>query len=102
LIDYLQITTKVISYGKSYKSESDFVVNYLDNIYNYEEGDYYLAFDGKNTMGLYNWKTDPELKTNLKDTESEKVKDMERFLKAYIQSFNHRVKNNLLTVDKEF
>src|SRR5690606_22331460 len=27
LMDYLQITTQIISYGKSYKSENDFVVN---------------------------------------------------------------------------
>lgn len=99
LMDYLQINGKIVSYGKSYKSDQDFVVNYLDHIYNYEKGDYYLAYDGTATLGLYNWKKDPELKYDLKESEPEKVKEMEKFLKAYIQSFNYRVKNNLLTVD---
>lgn len=99
LMDYLQINGKIVSYGKSYKSDQDFVVNYLDHIYNYEKGDYYLAYDGTTTLGLYNWKKDPELRYDLKESEPEKVKEMEKFLKAYIQSFNYRVKNNLLTVE---
>lgn len=98
LMDYLQINTKIVTYGKSYKSDKDFVVNYLDNIYNYEKGDYYLAFDGKKTLGLYNWKKDPLFKQNLMNTEVAKKEEMEKFIKAYIQSFNHRVKNNLLTI----
>src|SRR5690554_219030 len=98
LVDYLQLNTELISYGKSYKSEHDFVVNYLDNIYNLEMGDFYLAFDGNNTLGLYNWKKDPLLKENLTEKEPETKERMERFIKAYIQSFNHRVSKNKLTI----
>jgi len=98
LMDYLQLNTKIISYGKSYKSKDDYVVNYLDNVYNLEMGDFYLAFDGTKTLGLYNWKTDPLLKENLSDKNSENKQKMERFIKAYIQSFNHRVSKNQLTV----
>ncbi|WP_091096570.1 LTA synthase family protein [Paenimyroides marinum] len=98
LVDYLQLNTKLVSYGKSYKSNQDFVVNYLDNIYNLEMGDYYLAFDGTKTIGLYNWKKDPLLKENIIEKEPETKEKMERFIKAYIQSFNHRVSKNQLTV----
>lgn len=98
LIDYLGLNATIISYGKSYKSKDDFVVNYLDNIYNLEMGDYYLAFDGTKTLGLYNWKIDPLLKDNLSDKNPELKQKMERFIKAYIQSFNHRVSKNKLTV----
>ncbi|RRJ93247.1 alkaline phosphatase family protein [Paenimyroides tangerinum] len=98
LMDYLQLNTKIISYGKSYKSKDDYVVNYLDNVYNLEMGDFYLAFDGTKTLGLYNWKTDPLLKENLSDKNPENKQKMERFIKAYIQSFNHRVSKNQLTV----
>lgn len=98
LIDYLQLNTKVISYGKSYKSDQDFVVNYLDNIYNLEMGDFYLPFDGTKSLGLYNWKKDPLLKNNLLQKEPEIKNKMERFIKAYIQSFNHRVSKNELTI----
>lgn len=98
LVDYLQLNTKLVSYGKSYKSNQDFVVNYLDNVYNLEIGDYYLAFDGTKTIGLYNWKKDPLLKTNLVRKQPKTKNKMERFIKAYIQSFNHRVSKNQLTI----
>ena len=98
LVDYLQLNTNLISYGKSYKSKQDFVVNYLDNIYNLEMGDFYLAFDGTKSLGLYNWKKDPLLKDNLIKKETETKEKMERFIKAYIQSFNHRVSKNQLTI----
>ena len=101
LMDYLQLNGKIVTYGKSYKSKQDFVVNYLDNIYNLEKGDYYLAFDGVKSLGLYNWKVDPLLKDNLVQKNSAKKIEMEQFIKAYIQSFNKRVINNDLTIKKD-
>ena len=98
LMDYLQLNVKIISYGKSYKSDKDFVVNYLDNIYNLNKGDYYMAFDGVKSLGLYNWKTDPLLKENLVNKDKIKTQEMESFMKAYIQSFNKRVSKNQLTL----
>ena len=98
VIDYLNIDTKMISYGKSYQSEKDFVVYYLDNIYHYISGDFYLAFDGKKSLGLYNFKNDELLKTNLIKTEKAKAIEMEGFIKAYIQSFNERLIGNKLTI----
>ena len=98
IIDYLNIDSKMITYGKSYKSEKDFVVYYLDNIYHYVSGDYYLAFDGKKSLGLYNFKKDELLKTNVIKTEKAKATEMETFIKAYIQSFNERMIGNKLTL----
>ncbi|WP_338378527.1 sulfatase-like hydrolase/transferase [uncultured Flavobacterium sp.] len=98
LIDLLHIKTKMVSFGKSFQSEKDFVVYYLDNIYHYIKGDYYLAFDGKKALALYNFKKDELMKTNLLSTEKEKTDEMERFIKAYVQSFNERIINNKLTV----
>ncbi|WP_269235334.1 LTA synthase family protein [Flavobacterium flavigenum] len=98
LIDLLNIKTKFITFGKSFQSDKDFVVYYLDNIYHCIQGDYYLAFDGKKTLALYNFKKDELMKTNLLLTEKNKAAKMERFIKAYIQSFNERIINNKLTV----
>lgn len=98
ILDYLGVSTKTISYGKSYTSNKDFVVYYLDNIYHLIDGDYYLAFNGTTSVALFNFKTDPLLKTNLIKTELEKTKVLERFIKAYIQSFNERMINNNLTL----
>lgn len=98
ILDYLHIKDNVVSFGKSYQSNKDFVVTYLDNVYNYVDGDYYLAFDGNKSMGLYNWKKDPMLKNNLLKTEKNIRFQMEKFIKAYIQSFNKRIINNELIV----
>ncbi|HBK82334.1 MAG TPA: sulfatase, partial [Flavobacterium sp.] len=98
IIDLLQIKTSMVTYGKSYLSDKDFVVYYLDNIYHYIEGDYYLAFDGKKALALYDFKKDELMKTNLIVTNKEKTKTMERFIKAYVQSFNERMVSNKLTV----
>ena len=98
LIDLLHIKTNMVSFGKSYQSDKDFVVYYLDNIYHYIQGDYYMAFDGKKALALYNFKKDELMKTNLLLTEKEKAATMEHFIKAYVQSFNERIINNKLTV----
>lgn len=99
LMDYLQLNGKILSYGKSYKSDKDFTISYLDNIYNYEKGDYYLAFDGKKAIALFNWKKDPLLKENLISIAPEIAAEMEQFIKAYVQSFNTRVIHNQLTIE---
>ena len=99
ILEYLNIETKMVTYGKSYQSDKDFVVYYLDNIYHYISGDFYLAFDGKKSLGLYNFKNDDLLKTNLMKTDAAKAATMERFIKAYVQSFNERMIGNKLTID---
>ena len=98
IVDYLKINAKMVTYGKSYQSKKDYVVYYLDNIYHYVSGDYYLAFDGKKSVGLYNFKKDELLKKNIIKTEKSKAIEMEKFIKAYIQSFNERMIGNKLTL----
>ena len=100
ILDYLKINDSIITYGKSFQSDKDFVVTYIDNVYNYINGSMYLAFDGTKSIGLYDWKKDPNLKNNLLAKEKMIAKSMEDFIKAYIQSFNERVIDNNLTVGK--
>ncbi|MWB94794.1 sulfatase-like hydrolase/transferase [Flavobacterium sp. GA093] len=96
ILDYLNIKTDMISFGKSYKSKDNFVVYYLQGTYHYIQDDYYLAFANNQAIGLYNWKKDVLLKTNLMQQDKAKTQQMERFLKAYIQTFNDRVINDKL------
>ncbi len=98
ILDMLRIKSKVVTFGKPYQSDKDFVVYHLDNIYHYINGDYYMAFDGKKALALYNFKNDELLKTNLLKQNTVLAKKMERFIKAYVQSFNERIINNQLTV----
>lgn len=100
ILDYLNIKTDIVSFGKSYKSKNNFVVYYLQGTYHYIQDDYYLAFANNQIIGLYNWKKDVLLKNNLATTNKEKAAKMARFLEAYIQTFYERVTNNALTLDK--
>ncbi len=97
ILDYLRIKETVITYGKPFTSEKDFVVNYLDNVYHYISGNYYLAFDGKKAIGLYDFKKDELLKNNLLNSNKAVAAKMERFIKAYVQSFDERMIDNKLT-----
>lgn len=98
VLDYLNNKEKIVTFGKSFKSDKNFVITYLDNVYNYINNDYYLAFDGTKSLGLYNWKTDGLLKNNLLQKEEKTKVEMERFIKAYIQTFNQRIINDDLTI----
>lgn len=98
IIDYLNIKTKMVSFGKSYKSKENFVVYYLQGTYHCIKDDYYLAFANNQTIGLYNWKKDILLKNNLMNQETLRTKELENFLKAYIQTFNERVIENKLSI----
>ncbi|CAN1523949.1 MdoB Phosphoglycerol transferase and related proteins, alkaline phosphatase superfamily [Flavobacteriaceae bacterium] len=99
ILDYLNIKTDMVSFGKSFKSKNNFVVYYLQGTYHYIQDDYYLAFANNQPIGLYNWKKDVYLKTNLLKTEVTKANNMTRFLKAYIQTYYERVTNDALTID---
>ncbi|WP_228520367.1 alkaline phosphatase family protein [Flavobacterium sp. CSZ] len=98
ILDYLNIKTDMVSFGKSYKSKDNFVVYYLQGTYHYIKDDYYLAFANNQTIGLYNWKKDVLLKDNLINKDKAKVKEYEKFIKAYIQSFNERIIYNKLAL----
>lgn len=98
ILDYLHFKTDMISFGKSYKSKNNFAVYYLQGTYHYIQDDYYLAFANNQPIGLYNWKQDNLHKNNLLKTEKEKVNEMSRFLKAYIQTFYERITGNNLVM----
>lgn len=98
IVDYLNIKDKVVTYGKPFSSDKNYVVYYLDNIYHLIKDDYYLAFDGQKAIGLYNFKTDVMLKENLMDKDPKRAASMTTFIKAYVQSFNERMIADALTV----
>ncbi|WP_348825246.1 LTA synthase family protein [Flavobacterium aestuarii] len=98
ILDYLNIKTEMVSFGKSYKSKENFVVYYLQGTYHYIRDDYYLAFANNQPIGLYNWKKDVYLKDNLLNKDPKRTDQMSNFIKAYIQTFYERVTNNALTL----
>ena len=78
--------------------EDTWAVNYLNGIYQYIKGDWLLQFDGQKAKALYRFRTDLLLKDNLLTKEPKVAADMERQVKAIIQSYMTRMVNNQLVV----
>lgn len=76
--------------------EETWAVNYLNGIYQYVKGDYLLQFDGERTKALYRFRTDLLLKDNIAGRGIPEQRQMERELKAIIQSYMTRMTENRL------
>ncbi len=98
ILEYLKIQDKVVTYGKPFSSDKNYVVYYLDNIYHLIKDDFYMAYDGQKAIGLYNFKNDELLKNNLLNKDKKHAAEMEKLIKAYVQSFNERMIADKLTV----
>lgn len=82
-------------------------INYQNGIYQYVKGDYLLQWDGEKIKAVYRFKTDILLKHNIwsegkakaaKPEETAAIRQMEREVKAIIQSYMTRMTENRLTV----
>lgn len=102
IIDYLGVEAKMISFGTSvFKEKEKFSVSYINGIYSLIEQQYCLQFNGEQSIGLYNYTNDNELKENLLNDQSssivERKQSLETKLKAYIQQYQTRIVTNKLT-----
>ena len=101
VLSYLGYDRPYVAFGCDLLTTSDedtWAVNYLNGIYQYVKGDWLLQFDGQKSKALYHFRTDLLLKDNLLTKEPKIVKDMERQVKAIIQSYMTRMVNNQLVV----
>ncbi len=99
VLDFLGYEGKILSYGQSVLSDhKGFSINYINQIYQLIEDDFCLHFNGKESVGLYDWKKDLDLKNNLIDQEPYKKSqmDLEQKLKAILQSYTQRLNRNQL------
>jgi len=98
LIDFLGLDGEIVSFGNSFfsKDSSSFSISYLNELYQFVEGDYFLLFDGEKVVSFFNWKTDPLLKSNILQKDSNIVAIHEEKLKAIIQQYNNRLIRNQL------
>lgn len=95
VVDYLGFSDSILAFGSSVlQIQRKPVMNCFSGLYQVFDGDYLLQFDGKQSKAMYNFKTDPELKSNLLNTAPEEQLRMETGVKAFIQQYNTRVRNN--------
>lgn len=99
ILGQLGFNRPYIAYGRDILRENvePFAFNYKDNTYQLFEGDYLLVFDGKQTLGLYNFKTDKMVEHSLMSTNQEVVARMEQKIKAIIQQYNNRLIEDRMT-----
>ena len=101
VLSYLGYDRPYVAFGCDLLTTTDedtWAVNYLNGIYQYVKGDWLLQFDGRKAKALYRFRTDLLLKDNLLTKEPNVAKNMERQVKAIIQSYMTRMVNNQLVV----
>ncbi len=72
--------------------------NYLDNTYQSFRGDYLLQFDGERSIGLFDFRNDRLLSTNLQSSLPDTLRSMEIELKAFLQQYKNRMVDDNLTM----
>ena len=72
---------------------------FYPGLYEFASNGYLLTFTGTESNGLYHYTSDPLLKSNLINEETEVAEDMETRFKARLQQLNDRLINNHLTED---
>lgn len=102
ILDYLQYPKEIFTFGKSVfqPQKVNFAINNLSGMYQIIENNHILFFDGNQTVGYFNIKSDSLLKNNLKDVESLQKNNSEKHIKAFIQTYNHRMIYDEMNIDK--
>jgi phosphoglycerol transferase MdoB-like AlkP superfamily enzyme len=98
VLDYLGYNKDYIAFGQDMLNPDTckFAVNYLFGTYRLYKGGYILFFNGKKSIHLYNFKTDPLLTNDLIETDPIIKKKLEILVKAFIQQFKNRMIENRL------
>jgi phosphoglycerol transferase MdoB-like AlkP superfamily enzyme len=100
ILSYLNFDEEYIAFGNNLMDDSyePFGFNTYGDTYHLFEKDHILEMIDNKPVGLYNYKKDRFLESNLLDKEPELQKQMEVKLKAIIQTYNSRLIDNNLTV----
>lgn len=100
ILGYLNYPKPFIAFGRNLfgDKQQPFVINYTEGTYQLFMGDYLYLYNGVNASGLYKFKTDKLLSSNLIGTMPEVELSMEKKLKAIIQQYNSRMIEDRLTV----
>ncbi len=105
VLNLLGYDKPVFSFGRNMfdtSSKPRFVVNDYDGTLQWMQGDYYLQYDGNRSTGLYNYRQDPLLKTNLKDKMPLLRDSLTKQLRIVEQSYNERIRNDRLKYESDY
>jgi phosphoglycerol transferase MdoB-like AlkP superfamily enzyme len=99
ILGYLGYDQPYVAFGRNVFSakERPFAFNYLNNTYQFFQGDYLLLFNGQKSIALFDFKKDPFLKSNEVNALPDTVSQMQARLRALIQQYNNRMVDDNLT-----
>lgn len=100
VLGYLHYKKPYLAFGRDIFREqaTPQAFNYKDNAYQLLMDEHLLVFDGRRTLGLYNFQKDQLMQENLLGKLPETVDRMENQIKAVIQQYNNRMIEDRLTV----
>jgi phosphoglycerol transferase MdoB-like AlkP superfamily enzyme len=101
ILGYLHYDKPYLAFGRDVfhpGNTEPFAFNYKDDVYQLFQDDYLLQFDGKRSLGFYNYKTDRMVQHNLAQQPTPEQQKMEEKIKAIIQQYNNRMVEDKLTV----
>lgn len=101
ILSALGVDDTVFSFGRNvFDSLSDqSFIAYINQTYQYSDGQYLVQSDGDHTIGVFNILRDRQLSDNLVDRIQ--CADLAKMLKERIQEYNNRFISNQLFIDKE-
>lgn len=101
ILSYLNYPNPYIAFGHNLldKNSKRFVINYIQDSYQFLSGDYAFYITDDNLTAIYNRKEDPALTKNLLGVVN--FPDEVLLQKAIIQQFNNRMADNRMVVEKK-
>lgn len=100
ILSYLNYPYPYVAFGNNLfdPSKRRFVINYIEESYQFLCGDYAIYMTDDKLSAIYNRKEDPELRENLIGTIQ--LPEEEQLQKAIIQQFNNRMAENRMVIGK--
>jgi arylsulfatase A-like enzyme len=100
ILGYLNYPYPYLAFGNNLldKTSKRFVINYIQDSYQFLFGDYAFYLTDDKLTAIYNRKDDPELKRNLLGTVD--FMEAQQLQKAIVQQFNNRMADNRMVVGK--
>ncbi len=100
ILGYLNYPHPYLAFGNNLldKNSKRFVINYIQDSYQFLSGDYAFFLTEDKLTAIYNRKEDPELKKNLLGTVDFTAE--QQLQKAIVQQFNNRMADNRMVIGK--
>lgn len=93
IMDYIGYDKPFRSWGRSLLNKEDvapFVVNYMNNQFQFFKGDYIVLFDGNNPTGIYH-KSDKDFAKNLMSSKKTELEQITKMGKAFLQNYYNSI-----------